>query len=160
MLLYLLDLSSFVSSSIPPVTANLNYSWSSCPAVISPPPVCFLCYWSPKWWCSYYLLVYRKKVLELIFHNVLTGGKKVSLPLHIQVGNAVSLVLCDHRQYPDWLEHHYFWQGHYKVLQFACAQLRGYIDFAILFLIHIKRFPQRYHLLKIIQICEPKWTVS
>lgn len=46
--------------------------------------------WSPKCWHSNCLLVYRKKVLELIFHNVSTGKKRKL---------SVSIILGTHWQW-------------------------------------------------------------
>lgn len=40
----------------------------------------FLCFWSPKLWCSDYLLLPGRKTLEPLFRNVLTGGKNSFSP--------------------------------------------------------------------------------
>lgn len=94
--------------------------------------------WSPKCWHSNCLLVYRKKVLELIFHNVSTGGKKeVKRLYYFRYTLAVTFLLVlyvRHALSKSVLREEWTWQPHpcrrhCEVLQFTCAQLSGFKDY-------------------------------
>lgn len=101
-------------------------------------PVYPLYWWSLKCWHSSYLLVYGKKTLELIFHNV-SIGKKVKLLYYFTYTLAVTFLLLQYvrlslalpqsvvKEERTW--HPYSFQGHYEVLQFTCSQLSGFKDY-------------------------------
>lgn len=96
------------------------------PAVTAPP--IFLCQWSPDWWCLNYLLMYRKKMLELIFHNVLIG-RKIKLLYYFMYRLLMAFLLILYvRLYVDyqsvlrqeWVWQSHFYQRHSKVLVYLC----------------------------------------
>ena len=145
-------------------TTPLDYSWSFSFLVIS--PICLLCLWSVKWWCSSYLFRSRKKMSECFY-----WANKLGFSLfYLQKGSGIlphpvyQIIMYPTRSVltTDWNWHPFSCQEPYKVLQFTYVQLSAFIDYVPWFLVHTKlkcdleRFLQIHCRLKIMQICMPR----